>query len=194
MIFTAHYHSPTGELLLAEQDGKLTGSWFLGQKYFPNFPSGSTQEREHSPLLQQAARWLDCYFAGERPAAAEIPLAPLGSGFRKEVWRLLCEIPYGETVTYGEIAQKLAARCGLAQMSAQAVGGAVAHNPISIFIPCHRVVGSNGSLTGYAGGLQTKLKLLVHEGVNTEPFRVPGQDSWKSCAPGPGAAMQTQSF
>ncbi|MCI9156887.1 MAG: methylated-DNA--[protein]-cysteine S-methyltransferase, partial [Lawsonibacter sp.] len=117
--------------------------------------------------------WLDRYFAGERPAISELPLAPIGSEFRKEVWQVLCEIPYGETTTYGEISQKIAARRGLERMSAQAVGGAVGHNPISIIVPCHRVVGSNGSLTGYAGGLQKKIKLLTHEGVDMERFFVP---------------------
>ena len=118
------------------------------------------------PILQQAGRWLDRYFAGERPAVNELPLAPVGSDFRQEVWKILCEIPYGQTTTYGEIAQKLSARLGRERMSARAVGGAVGHNPISIIIPCHRVVGSNGRLTGYAGGLERKIKLLTHEGVD----------------------------
>lgn len=172
MIYTSHYNSPVGTLLLAEQDNKLTGLWIEGQKYFPGSLE-DMQECEASPVLQQARRWLDRYFAGERPAIGELPLAPAGSSFQKEVWQILCEIPYGETAAYKEISRQLAARRGLARMSPQAIGGAVGHNPISIIIPCHRVVGSDGSLTGYAGGLQNKIKLLAHEGVNTEQFSVP---------------------
>lgn len=173
MVYTSHYDSPIGALLLAERDGKLVGLWMEGQKYFLGSLREETQERESSPVLRQAGLWLDRYFAGERPAISELPLAPIGSEFRKEVWQVLCEIPYGETTTYREISQKIAARRGLDRMSAQAVGGAVGHNPISIIIPCHRVVGSNGSLTGYAGGLQKKIKLLTHEGVDMGQLFVP---------------------
>ena len=173
MVYTSHYDSPIGALLLAERDGKLVGLWMEGQKYFLGSLREETQERESSPVLRQAGLWLDRYFAGERPAISELPLAPIGSEFRKEVWQVLCEIPYGETTTYGEISQKIAARRGLERMSAQAVGGAVGHNPISIIVPCHRVVGSNGSLTGYAGGLQKKIKLLTHEGVDVGRLFVP---------------------
>lgn len=173
MVYTSHYDSPVGALLLAERDEKLVGVWMEGQKYFPGPLREECRERGGSAVLRQAGLWLDRYFAGERLAAGELPLAPIGSGFRKEVWQILCEIPYGETATYGEISRKLAARRGLERMSAQAVGGAVGHNPISIIIPCHRVVGSNGSLTGYAGGVQKKIKLLAHEGVDTGRFFVP---------------------
>ena len=173
MVYTSHYDSPPGALLLAERDGKLVGLWMEGQKYFLGSLREESQERESSPVLRQAGLWLDRYFAGERPAISELPLAPIGSEFRKEVWQVLCEIPYGETTTYGEISQKIAARHVLERMSAQAVGGAVGHNPISIIVPCHRVVGSNGSLTGYAGGLQKKIKLLTHEGVDMERLFVP---------------------
>ena len=173
MVYTTRYDSPVGTLLLAERDGGVTGLWMEGQKYFCGSLREPMREYEDSPVLRQAKQWLDRYFAGERPAGCELPLAPVGSDFRREVWQLLCEIPYGETVTYGEIAQKLAARRGLARMSAQAVGGAVGHNPVSIIVPCHRVVGSNGSLTGYAGGLQKKIWLLTHEGANMERLFVP---------------------
>lgn len=173
MVYTSHYDSPIGALLLAERDEKLVGVWMEGQKYFLGSLREETQERESSPVLRQAGLWLDRYFAGKRPAISELPLAPIGSEFRKEVWQVLCEIPYGETTTYGEISQKIAARRGLERMSAQAVGGAVGHNPISIIVPCHRVVGSNGSLTGYAGGLQKKIKLLTHEGVDMGRLFVP---------------------
>lgn len=165
MVYTSHYDSPVGTLLLAGQDGTLAGVWMEGQKYFLGSVREETQECK-SLILQQAGRWLDRYFAGERPAVNELPLAPVGSDFRQEVWKILCEIPYGQTTTYGEIAQKLSARLGRERMSARAVGGAVGHNPISIIIPCHRVVGSNGRLTGYAGGLERKIKLLTHEGVD----------------------------
>ena len=171
MIYTARYDSPLGALLLAERDGKLAGLWMEGQKYFPD--SLGEEERPRSPVLRQAGQWLDRYFAGEKPGIDELPLAPAGSSFRQEVWRLLCGIPYGETATYGEIARQLANRRGGAGASAQAVGGAVGHNPISIIIPCHRVVGSTGSLTGYAGGLQKKIQLLTHEGVDMGRFFVP---------------------
>ena len=173
MIYTSRYDSPIGMLLLAERDGKLIGVWMEGQKYLCNSLREQTQDFENSPTLRQTKQWLDRYFAGGRPAIHELPLAPVGSDFRKAVWKILCEIPYGETTTYGEISQKLAARRGLACMSAQAVGGAVGHNPVSIIVPCHRVVGSNGSLTGYAGGLQKKIWLLTHEGANMERLFVP---------------------
>lgn len=166
MVYTSQYDSPIGPLLLAERDGKLAGLWMEGQKYFLGSLRGEPQERKTTPVLRLAEQWLDRYFAGEKPAPGELPLSPTGSEFQKEVWQILCEIPYGETTTYGEISWKLAARRGLERMSARAVGGAVGHNPISIIIPCHRVVGSNGSLTGYAGGLQKKMELLTHEGVD----------------------------
>lgn len=173
MVYTSRYDSPIGPLLLAERDGKLIGLWMEGQKYFCGSLHEQMRDFENSPTLRQAKQWLDRYFSGDRPAIRELPLAPAGSDFRKEVWEILCEIPYGETTTYGEISQTLAARRGLACMSAQAVGGAVGHNPISILVPCHRVVGRNGSLTGYAGGLQKKFWLLTHEGVDTERLFVP---------------------
>ena len=166
MLSTSRYESPIGPLLLAEQDGKLVGVWMEGQKYFPGSLGETSQDGGPSPVLRQAGQWLDRYFAGERPPTGALPLAPEGSNFRREVWQILCEIPYGETTTYGEIARKLAARRGLARMSAQAVGGAVGHNPISIIIPCHRVVGFDGAVTGYAGGVEKKLWLLKHEGVD----------------------------
>lgn len=173
MIYTLQYDSPIGRLLLAERDETLIGAWIEGQKHFLASFQEETRACKDSPLLLQTKNWLARYFAGETPAIRELPLAPIGSEFRKEVWKILCDIPYGETTTYGEISQKIAARRGLDRMSAQAVGGAVGHNPISIIIPCHRVVGSNGSLTGYAGGLQKKIQLLTHEGVELGRFFVP---------------------
>lgn len=160
MIHTIYYESPIGKFLLAEQDGDLIGLWMMGQKYFPNLKNPVMGE---TPVLCRTADWLDRYFAGEKPEPGELPLVPAGSEFRREVWQILCRIPYGETVTYGDISREMAKKRGLASMSAQAVGGAVGHNPISVIIPCHRVVGSNGNLTGYAGGLERKQWLLEFE-------------------------------
>ena len=159
MMVKTDYASPVGLLTLASDGENLTGLWIAGQKYFAAGTPTNLPVRDDLPVFMQARDWLDRYFAGERPAASELPLAPQGSAFRQSVWRILCEIPYGQTVTYGEIAKSLGVR------SAQAVGGAVGHNPISIIIPCHRVLGSDGSLTGYAGGAQKKIWLLAHEGA-----------------------------
>ena len=126
-----------------------------------------------NPPYFPARDWLARYFAGEKPMPSELPLCPIGGEFRQRVWRLLCQIPYGETTTYGALARALAAQMGKPSMSSQAVGGAVGHNPISIIIPCHRVVGSGGSLTGYAGGIAAKLRLLEHEGVELSRLSVP---------------------
>ena len=132
-------------------------------------------ENDRLPVFELAKQWLDQYFAGEAPAIADLPLAPIGSEFRQAVWKILEEIPYGQVVTYGQIAEKMALDMGRSTMSSQAVGGAVGHNPISIIIPCHRVVGSDGSLTGYAGGLPNKIKLLTLEGVDMTDLYVPKQ-------------------
>lgn len=172
MIYTTHVQSPVGDILLAERDGGLIGLWIQGQKYFFGSLKDGIAEKE-TPILSKTKTWLHRYFAKDNPKIAELTLTPVGGAFRQEVWKILCEIPYGETTTYGEIARKMAARTGKERMSAQAVGGAVGHNPISIIIPCHRVVGTNGSLTGYAGGIATKVKLLTHEGVNMENLYVP---------------------
>ena len=159
MMVKTDYASPLGTLTLASDGENLTGLWMAGQKYFAAGTPANLPVRDDLPVFMQARDWLDRYFAGERPAVCELPLAPQGSAFRQSVWRILCEIPYGQTVTYGEIAKRLGVR------SAQAVGGAVGHNPISIIIPCHRVLGSDGSLTGYAGGVDKKIWLLTHEGA-----------------------------
>ncbi len=161
-VYTTQWASPLGALTLACDREGLCGLWLAGQKYFargmpPMAPDPSR------PALIQAQAWLASYFAGERPSLEQLPLAPRGSAFQKQVWRLLCAIPYGETRSYGHIAREMAALLGRDSMSAQAVGGAVGRNPISILIPCHRVVGSNGSLTGYAGGIDKKRWLLEWE-------------------------------
>ncbi len=157
MLFLTHYASPLGPILLAADETGLTGLWFEGQKYFPSFLGVDYQEKE-TPVLTETARWLDVYFSGKDPDILP-PLHPQGSPFRQAVWNILLTIPRGQTMTYGEIARRLGVH------SAQAVGGAVGHNPISILIPCHRVVGSDGSLTGYAGGVERKARLLQLEGA-----------------------------
>ena len=174
MIYTARYTSFLGELLLAAEDDALVGLWLEGQKYFPDLGQMPLEERDGHPVLRRAGDWLDRYFAGERPEPSEIKLNPAGSRFRRAVWEVLCRIPYGETATYGQVAEQVAARLGEPRTSARAVGGAVGHNPISIIIPCHRVVGADGSLTGYAGGIPRKIKLLAHEGVELGKLSIPG--------------------
>ena len=171
MTYTQHYDSLLGGILLAADDVGLTGLWFDGQKYFAR---GLSNERiaQETPILTEAKRWLDIYFTGKEPDFTP-PLHPIGSAFRRSVWEILLQIPYGQTATYGEIARQLAKKQGLERMSAQAVGGAVGHNEISIIIPCHRVVGADGSLTGYAGGIGKKEKLLELERADMSRFFVP---------------------
>ena len=171
MTYIQHYSSPLGGILLAADEIGLTGLWFDGEKYFAdNLPKEHT-ERE-TPILSEAERWLDRYFTGREPDFLP-PLHPIGSAFRQVVWQILLQIPYGQTTTYGEIARQLAAKRGLSRMSAQAVGGAVGHNEISVIIPCHRVVGTNGSLTGYAGGIDKKIGLLQTEHADMSGLFVP---------------------
>lgn len=173
MYYTTVYPSPVGTLTLASDGENLVGLWIEGQKYHGGSITEHMQPRDDLPLFDAVRQWLARYFSGEKPAISELPLAPIGSRFRKELWSILCDIPYGQVSTYGEIALKIAARMNRASMSSQAVGGAVGHNPISIIIPCHRVVGSGGSLTGYAAGISTKIKLLELEGVDTASLSVP---------------------
>lgn len=173
MLYSTHYSSPLGLIMLASDGDNLVGLWLEGQKYFAGTVAEEIAEQPDVPVLVAARYWLDRYFAGQRPAISDLPLAPKGGAFRRAIWDILCEIPYGEVTTYGEIAKKMAVQMNKASMSAQAVGGAVGHNPISIIIPCHRVVGANGSLTGYAGGIGTKIKLLAHEGVDMSHLFVP---------------------
>ena len=172
MIYTTHYKSPVGDILLASKNNKLIGLWIEGQKYYLSNLKDEIKEEEKEILIK-TKDWLDRYFKGEEPSINELDLNPLGSNFRKSVWKILREIPYGEVITYKDIADTIAKQKGLKKMSSQAVGGAVSHNPISIIIPCHRVVGSNGSLTGYAGGIDKKVYLLKHEKVNMEKLFIP---------------------
>ena len=171
MDYINHYCSPIGNILLAADDMGLTGLWFEGQKYFA-LNLDKVHEERKLPVFEKAKQWLDVYFLGKEPDFT-VPLHFTGTDFQNDVWKILCAIPYGQTMTYGEIAKKIAAKKGLPSMSAQAVGGAVGHNEISIIVPCHRVVGKNGSLTGYAGGIDKKIKLLQLEKVNMESFFTP---------------------
>ena len=158
MVYTCKYKSLIGDILLAADEIGLTGLWFEGQKYFAN-----TLQEDYVPqetkILTEAKKWLDVYFSGEEPKFTP-PLHPDGSTFRQAVWKILLQIPYGQTITYGEIARKMAELKNVSRMSAQAVGGAVGHNRVSVIVPCHRVIGSDGSLTGYAGGIERKIRLL----------------------------------
>ena len=171
MTFIQHYDSPLGGILLVADEIGLTGLWFDGQKYFARDLSAERVE-QNTPALSEAKRWLDIYFTGREPDFTP-PLHPIGSAIRRDVWEMLLQIPYGQTITYGGIARQLAAKRGLPRLSAQAVGGAVGHNEISVIIPCHRVVGTNGSLTGYAGGIDKKVKLLELERTDMTGLFVP---------------------
>lgn len=161
MEYVHHYASPLGEITIAGMENAITGLWFDGQKYFGSTLSQNCEEK-NLPVFEQADLWLDIYFSGKAPDFTP-PIFYKTTDFRKAVWEVLLKIPYGETMTYGEIASEIARQKGVPKMSAQAVGNAVGHNPISLIIPCHRVVGADGSLTGYAGGIDKKAKLLELE-------------------------------
>ena len=163
MYSKTNYPSPIGNLTLASDGVNLVGLWIEGQKYHGDAIFKDMVANNDLKIFDEAKKWLDRYFAGKNPIISQLQIAPLGSEFRKNVWNILCEIPYGELTTYGAIAKKIAVDAGKAQMSARAVGGAVGHNPISIIIPCHRVVGAKGNMTGYAAGTATKIKLLEME-------------------------------
>ncbi|GFH63023.1 MAG: methylated-DNA-[protein]-cysteine S-methyltransferase [Candidatus Desulfovibrio kirbyi] len=171
MQYIYKYDSPMGMITIASNGESLTGLWFNGQKYF-----AGTLEKENEakqlPVFKETRDWLDIYFTGKDPGFTP-PLYMNGSKFRMAVWKILCEIPFGKIITYGGIAKQIAAKHRPDKMSAQAVGGAVGHNPISIIVPCHRVIGANGNLTGYAGGIGTKVKLLTLEGLDMTRFCVP---------------------
>ncbi len=173
MHYMNHYASPLGGITLASDGKELTGLWFDGQKYFAATLSKDHQEQT-LPVFEQAKRWLDIYFSGKEPGFTP-PLSLNASPFRRRVWERLMQIPFGKTVTYGSIAGRIAEETGK-NVSAQAVGGAVGHNPVSLIIPCHRVVGSDGSFTGYAGGIDKKIELLRLEGVDVSKGLVPKTD------------------
>lgn len=172
MQYTQNYESPLGRVLLASDGESLTGLWFDGQKYFGSTLTGQ-HEQKALPVFGETVRWLDIYFGGQEPDFTPPLSMQQSSSFRREVWEIMLAIPFGQTMTYGAIAAELARQRGIDKMSAHAVGGAVSHNPISIIIPCHRVVGTNGSLTGYAGGIDKKVQLLTLEKADMSRLFVP---------------------
>ena len=160
-MFESRLHSPLGEVRLRSDGESLIGLWFVGQVNDAKEIS-DLEIKNDLPIFGQVESWLESYFSGKQTSIT-IPLQPKGTSFQQRVWQILQEIPYGETMTYGEIAQRIAKEKGVENFSAQAVGQAVGKNPISILIPCHRVLGKNGALTGYAGGVYRKEKLLQLE-------------------------------
>ncbi len=172
MKYYTIYNSPIGKLRLISNGEKLNVLKPETHRYYDYFCNGE-KEKDNLEIFIETKKWLDRYFKGEEPEISEIKIEVDGSDFRKEVWNILCEISYGEVVTYGDIAKKIANKRGIKSMSAQAIGNAVGHNPISIIIPCHRVIGTNKSLTGYGGGIQSKVKLLQIEEVDISKFTIP---------------------
>ena len=172
MVYTWRYDSPIGSLLMAGDDEGLSGLWIDGQKHAGRVLAGCPHEEKGIPLFRDVSRWLDIYFSGREPGFA-IPLHLIGSDFQKDVWEILLTIPYGKTMTYGDIAKAIAAKRGIPRMSAQAVGGAVGHNNILIIVPCHRVIGAGGNLTGFGGGIERKIMLLGLENAMSPSFYVP---------------------
>lgn len=175
MNYIYHYNSPLGGVTLSSNGTELTGLWFDGQKYFGDTLSNK-YEKKTLPIFEQVVRWLDIYFSGKAPDFTP-PIVMKTTQFRETVWKIMLTIPFDQTMTYGEIAYKIAKQNGFSKMSAQAVGGAVGHNSISLIIPCHRVVGTNGSLTGYAGGIDKKIQLLTLEKIDMSLFYVPNKET-----------------
>lgn len=169
MIYRTEYQTNLiGKLTLASDGENIVGCWFDNDRLFGDTVP-QPMEPAQLPVFDCAFEWLDRYFAGERPLPSELPLKANATPFRRQVWDILERIPYGETVTYGDIAAEIARKTGK-KMSAQAVGGAVGHNPICVIVPCHRVMGAAGNLTGFGGGIDTKVKLLELEGVDMSTF------------------------
>ncbi|BAC43976.1 methylated-DNA--[protein]-cysteine S-methyltransferase [Malacoplasma penetrans] len=173
MIYTSIYKSPLGEISIACSDNKLIGLWIEGQKHFFSKYKNDIVVNNDIEILIKTKKWLDKYFKGLNPNPKDLEINPQGSAFQIEVWNILSKIPYGKTITYNDIAKEIANSKGIKKMSAQAVGGAVGHNPLTIIIPCHRVVGCKGNLTGYAGGLDKKIYLLELEKCNMDDFFLP---------------------
>ena len=171
MVYITYYMSPIGKLLLASKNNKLVGVWMEKQKYYFAIPKEEIKENNDLEIFVNTKKWLDRYFKKENPNVNELDIEFLGSDFRKKVWQQVLAIPYGKTITYKEIAKKIACVYSYKQMSAQAVGSSLGHNPLLIIVPCHRVVGTNKTLKGYAGGLAKKKYLLELEGVDIESFK-----------------------
>ena len=166
MYYKSEYMSPIGNIILCcDEKENIVGLWFEGQKYYADNIEGKIIENNSLKIFKKTKNWLNRYFSGKKPDIKEIPVKFIGNEFRKSVWKILCKIPYGKVITYNDIAKQIANQRGMTKMSAQAVGGAVGHNPISIIVPCHRVIGKNGKLTGYAAGLDKKTKLLELEAL-----------------------------
>lgn len=174
MLNSASYKSALGDIILVSDGNNIINLCIKGQKYFNKMISANLIYNNNCPVLLKGKKWLDEYFASKKPRISELPLLPKGSPFQQDVWKILTNIPYGETITYGDIAKQLEVKYNK-KMSAQAVGGAVGHNQILIIIPCHRVVGRNGCLTGYAGGIDKKIELLQHENIDITKFSVPNK-------------------
>lgn len=168
-FYLSYYNSPIGKIALGSDGHALVGLWFEGAKYYCEGFDRLAKTKDLS-IFNETKRWLDIYFSGKEPDFMP-EIKQNGSDFRLEVWQILKEISYGKTITYGEIAQKIAKKRGLKRISAQAVGSAVGHNSVSIIVPCHRVVGAKALLTGYAGGLDKKKFLLGLEGIDTTRFK-----------------------
>ena len=169
IIYITYYDSILGKLTIAGDGENIIGLWIEGQKYFADtIKNENIIKKDDISIFIKTKEWLDRYFRGERPDIKELKLSPKGSEFRQNVWKILCRIPYGQTITYGKIAKEIAKLMNKNSMSAQAIGNAVGHNPISIIIPCHRVVGTNGGLTGYAGGIDKKRGLLELENADVK--------------------------
>jgi methylated-DNA-[protein]-cysteine S-methyltransferase len=166
-FYKTEYKSPLGNITICcNEQENIVGLWFENQKYFANNINGKITENNNLKIFIKTKNWLDKYFAGNKPNIKEIPIEFIGTKFQKSVWKILYKIPYGKVITYGDIAKQIAKKKGITKMSAQAIGGAVGHNPISVIVPCHRVIGKNGNLTGYAAGLDKKKKLLQIEKVD----------------------------
>ena len=173
MLYSTVYpHAELGDLTIASDGEAIVGLWIEGQKYFAGKVAGNLERQDDLPVFAQAHAWLDRYFDGDPLPVATLPLKPGGTPFQQRVWKLLADIPYGELRTYAELAAQIACDCG-GKASARAVGTANGRNPISIILPCHRVIGSDGSLTGYAGGIARKAWLLEHEGADLTGLYVP---------------------
>ena len=172
MYYKTVVSSPIGEITLCSDGNSLVGLWIGGQKYFANIIKSEMINNDELHIFKLTKEWLNKYFDGKNPDINELPMSLIGSEFRQTVWKILIEIPYGTVITYGEIAKRIAKEREVKRMSSQAVGNAVGHNPISIIIPCHRVIGTNGNLTGYAGGIDKKIKLLKHEEIDFNKYNI----------------------
>lgn len=170
MFYKSYYDSPIGKILLVSKSNKLVGLWLEGQKNYLGKIKEDLILNDEEPILLKAKIWLDDYFNKKNPDINRLELDLVGTDFQKLVWKELCNIPYGKVTTYKKIANNIAKKMDKENMSFRAVGSAVGKNPISIIIPCHRVIGSDGRLTGYAGGLNKKIKLLEHEGIKIKEY------------------------